>query len=864
MTRHPGLAGLLSLLAIIGAVATRAAGQESKKLDGYTAVVVGEFTVDKGPATQDLPEGIAPLIRTRTIEKLRAEKIFPQVYEGEPVPAASVTGAASTGTSAKQASPATGPAEPSSTTARRLLLTGIVLSFDKEKGAARFWLGLEAKQGKVNVRVVLRDEQTGLQLLSRDCPGTIKGGWTGPKGITSSEGALDAAAEIADGLIAEIHKNRTEGGAAMASAPEALRPETTHQVYVISEKPPAVTILNSETWNMVATVALSSQEPLPKAALISPNGKYLYLFRGYAPRQEHTPAPGWLEVVDLESRGVGEMIPLGWGLAEIVQSKDGRRIFCFSKGEGHAHELRQPALFTVIDADTNQVVSTTTVRHFGAGAIPSDDGSRVLVMAYRQAPQKWYENSMVALVFRPGDATPLSETNSGPASTAAVSPGGKWFYVLDPGVTAENVKNQGWDEIKVTFGARSIRVLNAESGKQAWTMGAGFDPEPGAISSDGLMDTVSLFSQHSALDATGRFFRFTGEDSPVSMDVGEWPLYTVRFEGQPGVFIVSREDLSFLPDASKKTEYQIVLNPKLNGKREPGRKYVNGWPAVAPSLAQGLLGAVPHPALHLPQENPVILYLPQQNKMAILLENQKIAILDLTSRQVQSLTPIGRSGVKVANALARMGVGGAEAGLAGAGFAALDSSSPIPLRQTGLSASPDGKFVYARNFQTHDITILKTEDGSIVHMIGLEADSGPDYLCSNGISSSDSFAKGSCAGTTGMAPGGQQWYSLSLASMMKLNLPSEIAFINTRTNEKTKHDIPGGANLLLMGPERRVLVLGNSKLLVFNAETGEQFAEVKGLTDAKLLVASPPPASENEKPAQPAGSNSSSTAQPSR
>jgi hypothetical protein len=378
MTRHPGLAGLLSLLAIIGAVATRAAGEESKKLDGYTAVVVGEFTVDKGPATEGLPEGIAPLVRTKTIENLRAQKIFPQVYENEPA------------TSGE----------------RRLILSGIILALDQVE-EVRSRRGLEVRQARLNVRFVLRDEQTGLQLLSRDCPGTIKGGWTGPKGITSSEGALDAAAEIADGLIAEIHKNRTEGGAAIASAPEALRPETTHQVYVISEKPPAVTILNSETWNMVATVALSSQEPLPKAALISPNGKYLYLFRGYAPRQERTPAPGWLEVVDLESRGVGEMIPLGWGLAEIVQSKDGRRIFCFSKGEGHAHELRQPALFTVIDADTNQVVSTTTVRHFGAGAIPSDDGSRVLVMAYRQAPQKWYENSMVALVFRPGDATPL-------------------------------------------------------------------------------------------------------------------------------------------------------------------------------------------------------------------------------------------------------------------------------------------------------------------------------------------------------------------------------------------------------------------------------------------------------------------------
>jgi hypothetical protein len=143
MMRRPGLAGLLSLLAIIGVGAAQAADQESQKLDEYTAVVVGEFTVDKGPATRDLPEGVAPLIRAKTIEELSAQKIFAQVYEGELAPAASVTGAASPSTSSKQASSAIGTAEPSSTTGHRLVLTGVIWSFDKGKGTVRSWLGLE-------------------------------------------------------------------------------------------------------------------------------------------------------------------------------------------------------------------------------------------------------------------------------------------------------------------------------------------------------------------------------------------------------------------------------------------------------------------------------------------------------------------------------------------------------------------------------------------------------------------------------------------------------------------------------------------------------------------------------------------------
>jgi hypothetical protein len=85
-------------------------------------------------------------------------------------------------------------------------------------------------------------------------------------------------------------------------------------------------------------------------------------------------------------------------------------------------------------------------------------------------------------------------------------------------------------------------------------------------------------SQDSAAGATGNFFRLTGEDSPVNMDVGEWPLYTVRFDGQPSTFIVSREDLRFLPDGSNKTEYRIFLNPKSNAKGEPGRKRTRRLP----------------------------------------------------------------------------------------------------------------------------------------------------------------------------------------------------------------------------------------------------------------------------------------------
>jgi hypothetical protein len=51
-----------------------------------------------------------------------------------------------------------------------------------------------------------------------------------------------------------------------------------------------------------------------------------------------------------------------------------------------------------------------------------------------------------------------------------------------------------------------------------------------------------------------------------------------------------------------------------------------------------------------------------------------------------------------------------------------------------------------------------------------------------------------------------------------------------------------------MEHERRALILGKKELLVFNAETGEQVAEVEGLTGAKLLVASPPPAQRTKSP----------------
>jgi hypothetical protein len=313
---------------------------------------------------------------------------------------------------------------------------------------------------------------------------------------------------------------------------------------------------------------------------------------------------------------------------------------------------------------------------------------------------------------------------------------------------------------------------------------------------DAQSDAVSVLSQSSFKDPKGLVFRFRGAEKPQRTDAGSGLRFVRRFGNEPGLFAFAHEDMRFLPDSGDPSTALVPLNAR--------------------TAAGKSLGGVPGE----------VLYLPGVKKAAMTVRTpfgqptSKVAIVDLAGNRVEHVVTTGRGSVKFGKFMGAMALSIALSSLSYYGgysmaqatgspffFYNIYTFTPAP-PNLELSASADGKFVYALNSQTNDVTVINTQDGT--------ADT--------------KIAVGGGCRRVAIAPGGRFIYSYT---------GGQVSLIDTQTNKKhLEHQVPSGRVLTVhtFDADKRLAALTSKSLLILDTEKGALAHAIDGFGDPYFLV----------------------------
>lgn len=181
----------------------------------------------------------------------------------------------------------------------------------------------------------------------------------------------------------------------------------------------------------------------------------------------------------------------------------------------------------------------------------------------------------------------------------------------------------------------------------------------------------------------------------------------------------------------------------------------------------------------------------------------KVAFVSLKENRVERIVTSGRSSVKVGKTLGAAALAGAMSYMRS--YPLFLSLRPVP--NPRLKSSPDGRFVYALNTFSGDITIVDSDDYSIIDRIpvgevhGLLDAPGGKYICTFG--------------------------------------PKRIFLIDTQTNKiQADHKLASGKfnNLYMDEPGRRIFAMASNALLVWDAEKGSLVTAIEGFAEPYLVV----------------------------
>jgi hypothetical protein len=165
---------------------------QTNRASHYAVLVVEPVTVAEGSDTRDFrAEWVLPLHRG-LVRQLRKKKLFEEVVDGATgAPAVVRPVASSDGPEAR----------------KRAALTATVVLYNKGSRAARFMVGMGAGAAKTRIRFVVRDLDTGEELMKLEGEGRFAG-WLNPLGGTNEEAIMESAGDAVDRLVDALRKNR--------------------------------------------------------------------------------------------------------------------------------------------------------------------------------------------------------------------------------------------------------------------------------------------------------------------------------------------------------------------------------------------------------------------------------------------------------------------------------------------------------------------------------------------------------------------------------------------------------------------------------------------------------------------------------
>lgn len=459
--------------------------------------------------------------------------------------------------------------------------------------------------------------------------------------------------------------------------------------YILQSDPPRVAIVDHSARKLLTSIPLDTKV---HGVLLDSDAKHLYITHG---KRSDTK----LLVFDIEKMGPLREILLGHPAEGMVFTKDESRILIYSRGiPGQKPTPVNEARVSIIDTVSN---TRSFVHRLGSPAVEINYlavADRVMVLSSGLLPQS--TGKVIGAGFTlglNGGLVPFRDTaqkvwfidpHANPRATQAVELGGKM-----------------WGSAVSADGKRLLALVEA------------MDKKGKKVTHEGSVMTFDLESGMAV--QAGDPARKASQLAQLGNSADYWLHFSDRIQ-------------RVSPQGELESKSIYFANQAKNG-------------------AKGL-GGIPGSSLEIGERRYAInLFAPfnwlTDNSTTLKLAH-KVAIVDAASGKVESVTPIGRPGVRTQKAVNRFMLAMALSAAAGAAGGAVLAYAPpgttimVPVfypgpgsRQIEMTCNEDQSTLYVLDVESDDVTAIRTADGSVIGILpmkskgaGLWRPKGSDYL----------------------------------------------------------------------------------------------------------------------------------------
>jgi YVTN family beta-propeller protein len=478
---------------------------------------------------------------------------------------------------------------------------------------------------------------------------------------------------------------------------------------------------------------------------------------------------------------------VGWGIAEFgavglrmsalqaatLPSPDGRRLALLCAGyhsKNPAEEL--PRELVTLDVEAGRIDGRVAIDRPVDSIWGTPDGQTAVIFASREEDRDWPRPAELLFVDRAAHALAARVTLTGAPSQTLMAPGGRWLYLLDVGKPSnkpeKNVNGR-------------LAIVSVQDRRVATVVEVGSAPR--ALIWDDIHQTVVVPSDGPLVgkgNKRGGTLRvFSGSDLVGTVALADEP-HLVRLRGARA-YVAGKGVLSLIDLDAMRRLTDIPLDD-------------------AEDLSELVFSS------------------DSERAFALFGGSSRLSVLDIrTPRLVGSLTT-GRGGVKFAKALGAVALSVAASTASyyqGQSVARTQGRNwftyniynfGVAAAEASVVVRPDGRFAYALNTQSNDVTVVDTATASVV---------------------SKEAVKGRALAAL---PGGTRFAVLGKDELWLFDMHTQ------RPGEPLRFEDADGVALLLTRDGQTALAYGGRTLYVLDGRTGAVRRQVPGLLSIGMLM----------------------------
>jgi DNA-binding beta-propeller fold protein YncE len=428
--------------------------------------------------------------------------------------------------------------------------------------------------------------------------------------------------------------------------------------------------------------------------LFSADGKRLTVFcSGYRSQKAEETLPAEIVNIDLESGHVSGRVALDRRFETVLPLQDGQTVVVHLGWEAPKNAPPVPAEVAFIDLTGPRVVARLKLGGLPRPPLLSPDGKDLVFFSPRMLSKK--EPAVPAgLQFVDVGSREIAATRvvEGGPSELAFSSDGRFLYLLEKGKPDRKPEKNVSGRIQVY----SMETRDLEVNLEAGTAPRGFI-------ADGEGQQVLVLSEGAPSvekgEPEGELRVLRGGDVAATLKVAAEPAFLRISPDRARLYVVGGRALSHVDLPNLRRIADTPLKPAG----------VNILAANTPSHAVDELAVSDD----------------GRRGFALYQGSSRLSVLDLESQKLIDEVTTGRGGKKFAKFMGAFAL--SVAMTAASQNAAMASGSPyylydvysfqVAAPNTSLALRPDGKFAYALNSQTSDVTIVEADTGKIIDKV---------------------------------------------------------------------------------------------------------------------------------------------------